>query len=119
MMPKHVRHKCFHPGCNNGVVLGGVCVTHGALCKGCAHPGCNKRNASVSCVTPVHVISISKEYFNKYMNESGSEINMTLQELTRSRDQDQALQMIRHRKNLLERDFSAGDVLFSCGEDGK
>ena len=78
-----------------------------------------KRNASVSCVTPVHVIAISKEYFNKYMVESGSEINMTLQELTRSRDRDQALQMIRHQKKLLERNFSAGDVLFSCGEDGK
>jgi hypothetical protein len=41
-MPKHVRKKCFHPGCNNGFVQGGRCIAHGARRKGCAHPGCVK-----------------------------------------------------------------------------
>jgi CRP-like cAMP-binding protein len=78
-----------------------------------------RRNASVTCLTPVHVIAISKEYFKKYMIEGGSETKMNLQELTRSRDRDQAFQMLRDQKNLLKRDLSRGDVLFSYGEDGK
>ena len=78
-----------------------------------------RRNAAVKCVTPVHVIAISKEYFTKYMAAGGSETNMNLQELTRSRDRDQAFQMLRRQKNLPERDLSGGDVLFSYGEDGK
>jgi CRP-like cAMP-binding protein len=77
-----------------------------------------RRNASVKCVTPVHVIAISREYFKKYVTEGGSKISMNLQELTRSRDRDQAFQMLRHHKNLLERDLSGCDVLFSYGEDG-
>ena len=40
--PKRVRRKCSHGDCDNRVVQGGVCVTHGARRKGCAHPGCDK-----------------------------------------------------------------------------
>ena len=40
--PKGVRRKCSHPTCDNLVMHGGVCVTHGARRKGCAHPGCEK-----------------------------------------------------------------------------
>ncbi|KAL3807862.1 hypothetical protein ACHAXA_002588 [Cyclostephanos tholiformis] len=40
--PKRVRRKCSHPSCDNRVVQGGVCVTHGARRKCCAHPGCDK-----------------------------------------------------------------------------
>lgn len=40
--PKRVRRKCSHPQCDNRVVQGGVCVTHGARRKSCAHPGCDK-----------------------------------------------------------------------------
>lgn len=40
--PKRIRRKCSAPNCNNRVVQGGVCVTHGAKRKLCSHPGCNK-----------------------------------------------------------------------------
>lgn len=40
--PKRVRRKCSAPGCDNRVVQGGVCVTHGAKRKLCSHPNCNK-----------------------------------------------------------------------------
>ena len=40
--PKRVRRKCTAPGCENRVVQGGVCVTHGAKRKLCTHPGCSK-----------------------------------------------------------------------------
>ena len=40
--PKRVRRKCTAPGCDNRVVQGGVCVTHGAKRKLCQAPGCSK-----------------------------------------------------------------------------
>jgi hypothetical protein len=40
--PPPSRRKCSHPSCDNRVVQGGVCVTHGARRKGCTHPGCDK-----------------------------------------------------------------------------
>mmetsp|Transcript_13090 Transcript_13090/g.23696 ORF Transcript_13090/g.23696 Transcript_13090/m.23696 type:complete len:477 (+) Transcript_13090:37-1467(+) len=79
-----------------------------------------RRSATIRCLTPVHVIRISKEYFLKYMKSvGGSEINLTLREQDRARDRDRALKILRLHKNLFERDLSKGDVLFSCGEDGK
>ncbi|KAL7444804.1 hypothetical protein ACHAXM_009438 [Skeletonema potamos] len=40
--PKRVRRKCTAPGCDNRVVQGGVCVTHGAKRKLCSYAGCSK-----------------------------------------------------------------------------
>lgn len=40
--PKRVRRKCTAPGCENRVVQGGVCVSHGAKRKLCSTPGCDK-----------------------------------------------------------------------------
>mmetsp|Transcript_17481 Transcript_17481/g.37780 ORF Transcript_17481/g.37780 Transcript_17481/m.37780 type:complete len:799 (-) Transcript_17481:259-2655(-) len=79
-----------------------------------------RRNATIRCVTPVHAIRISKEYFQKYMQSvGGSEILITLREQDRARDRDRDLKILRLQKNLFERDFSKGDVLFSCGDDGR
>merc|ERR1740139_1989881 len=78
-----------------------------------------RRSATIQCVTPVHVIRISTEYFDKYMKGGGSDMNLTLREQDRARDLDRALQVLHLQKNLLERVLSKGDVLFSYGEDGK
>jgi len=79
-----------------------------------------RRSATIRCVTPVHAIRISKEYFLKYMQSvGGSDINLTLREQDRARDRDRALKILRLQKDLFQRDFAKGDVLFSCGEDGK
>ena len=40
--PKRVRRKCAHENCDNRVVQGGVCVTHGAKRKVCSFPDCDK-----------------------------------------------------------------------------
>ena len=40
--PKRIRRKCSAPNCQNQVVQGGVCITHGAKRKSCSHPGCAK-----------------------------------------------------------------------------
>ena len=39
---KRVNRKCTHNNCDNRVVQGGVCITHGAQRKCCVHPRCNK-----------------------------------------------------------------------------
>ena len=39
---KRVNRQCSHQNCDNRVVQGGVCVTHGTRRKCCAHPGCEK-----------------------------------------------------------------------------
>lgn len=39
---KRVRRKCNVSGCQNRVVQGGHCITHGAKRKQCKHAGCNK-----------------------------------------------------------------------------
>jgi hypothetical protein len=36
------RRTCVAPGCQNRVVQGGRCISHGARRKKCAHPGCVK-----------------------------------------------------------------------------
>lgn len=39
---KRVRRKCNIAGCENRVVQGGLCISHGAKRKQCKHPGCSK-----------------------------------------------------------------------------
>jgi len=39
---KRVRRKCTVEGCQNRVVQGGLCISHGAKRKLCKYPGCNK-----------------------------------------------------------------------------
>ena len=39
---KRVRRKCTIQGCQNRVVQGGLCISHGAKRKTCKHPGCSK-----------------------------------------------------------------------------
>jgi len=41
-VPKRVRRKCTVAGCENRVVQGGLCISHGAKRKICGHPGCTK-----------------------------------------------------------------------------
>lgn len=39
---KRIRRKCTVANCNNRVVQGGLCISHGAKRKTCSHPGCTK-----------------------------------------------------------------------------
>lgn len=39
---KRIRRKCSVPECNNRVVQGGLCISHGAKRKTCGYPGCTK-----------------------------------------------------------------------------
>jgi hypothetical protein len=48
---KRVRRKCTIYGCQNRVVQGGLCITHGARRKTCQHPGCMKHVKKVGFCT--------------------------------------------------------------------
>lgn len=39
---KPIKRSCSVVGCTNGVVQGGVCVSHGAKRRMCLFPGCTK-----------------------------------------------------------------------------
>eukprot|EP01082_Thalassiosira_pseudonana_P003989 g3080.t1 g3080 contig12:1376898-1377577(+) len=44
------RRTCSVAGCKNGVVQGGLCVSHGAKRKTCRFPGCEKNSKLQGCV---------------------------------------------------------------------
>ena len=77
------------------------------------------RSATITCLTPAHVIKISKEYFLKYMSGGGSDMNITVGQQDRLRNRERALARLSLVKNLEEREFSRGAELFSYGEKGR
>ena len=56
--PKPEKRFCSVPGCKNGVVQGGLCVSHGAKRRKCKFPGCEKRlsttQQSLQVMRPLH-----------------------------------------------------------------
>lgn len=78
-----------------------------------------RRNATITCKTPVHVIRISKDFFIKYMKDSGSDVNLSLQEQDRARARDRAVNILSNQKGLIQRDLTKGDVLFKFGDEGQ
>lgn len=78
-----------------------------------------RRSATITCKTPVHVVRISKEFYQKFMLSANSDINLTLREQDRARDRDRALKIMRLQTKLVERAFVEGEALFTSGEEGK
>ena len=76
-----------------------------------------RRSASITCLTPVHAIRISREYFDKYV-QSSEKLNLSLRERDRFRKRDRAKTILRDQKNLREFDMAEGEVLFEHGDDG-
>jgi len=73
------------------------------------------RSASINCLTPVHAIEISREYFEKYSVSSG--LNSDLKEKDKTRKRNRAKTILRLQKNLNEMKLEEGDVIFSTGEE--
>lgn len=80
----------------------------------------SRRSATVTCKTPVHVVRISKEFYQKYMKSIGSDsdTNLTIREHDRSKHRERALKIMRLQKRLVERRFNEGDTLYTAGEEG-
>jgi len=63
------------------------------------HPR-NIRSASVRCLTPVHALKISQEYFDKYIASSGSGLYLTLKEKDKIRKRNRAKTILRMQSSL-------------------
>lgn len=73
------------------------------------------RSASIRCLTPVHAIEISREYFEKYMASSGMSID--LKEKDRTRKRNRAKTILRLQKNLKTLTLNEGYTVFREGEE--
>jgi serine/threonine protein kinase len=76
------------------------------------------RSASIKCITPVHAIEISREYFDKYLASSETELTLSLREKDRTRKRNRAKTILRLQLNLQSREFREGEYLFKVGEAG-
>jgi len=75
------------------------------------------RSATIKCQTPVHVMEISREDFNKYLEASkSSELLISLKEKDKIRKKNRARAALRLHKNLEERDYANGEALFVVDE---
>ncbi len=73
------------------------------------------RSASIRCLTPVHAIEISREYFEKYMASSG--MTTDLKEKDRTRKRNRAKTILRLQKNLKTLTVNEGYIVFKEGEE--
>jgi len=86
------------------------------------------RSASVRCLTPVHALEISQEYFEKYIASSGSGLYLTLKEKDKIRKRNRAKTILKMQKELktvvkprngtFYQDRDEGDTMFIL-EKGK
>lgn len=74
-------------------------------------------SSTVKCLTPVHVIEISKELFEKYV-ASDQETFLSMAETDRHRRRERASTMLRLNKKCRTRSYRNGDVIFREGEKG-
>jgi CRP/FNR family transcriptional regulator, cyclic AMP receptor protein len=75
------------------------------------------RSAGIRCVTPVHVIEVSREYFEKYMNED-CDLKVNLREVHNSRKRQRANAFLQLQQSLEEKVFARGEFLYKEGEPG-
>jgi CRP-like cAMP-binding protein len=77
-----------------------------------------RRSASCRCVTPVHVIEISRDYFNKYLAGTDMNVSLNLRERSKSRKRHRAKSSLRLQQNMEEKTFQKGEYLYKEGEQG-
>lgn len=76
-----------------------------------------RRSASIKCVTPVHAIEISKEYFEKYL-AAGYDTQLSLRERDKERKRNRAKTILASTKTLDEQVYSKGAFLYEQGRPG-
>lgn len=76
------------------------------------------RSATITCETPVHVMEISREYFEKYMATSESGLILDIKEKDKIRKRNHAKSILLLQKNLKKRTYRKGKSLFRAGQYG-
>jgi serine/threonine protein kinase len=76
------------------------------------------RSASIKCLTPVHAIEISREYFEKYLAD-GYDAQLSLREKHKMRKRNRAKTVLSLQKNMKEVTFMKDEYFYKQGEKGK
>lgn len=76
------------------------------------------RSASIKCVTPIHAIEISREYFEKYLANAESGLFLNLREKDKTRKRNRAKAILRLQQNLKPMVLKRGEYLYKEGEKG-
>ncbi|KAG7361395.1 serine/threonine protein kinase [Nitzschia inconspicua] len=76
-----------------------------------------RRNATIKCLTPVHAIEISKDYFEKYLKD-GYDTALSLKEKSRMRQRSRAQSILTLQKSLKEHTLQKGEYVYEKGESG-
>ena len=71
--------------------------------------------AAARCSTPVDVIKVSREDFNRYISSS-PKTKSTIKERWKARTLSQAKQLIRLQTNLTRKHLKAGDIVYREGD---
>ena len=77
------------------------------------------RSGTVTCLTPVRGTKISKDYFDKYLASSDSQLSLTMHEKNRDRSIARTKMVLRSQKTLKSLSFESGDFLFEQGDTTK
>mmetsp|Transcript_7077 Transcript_7077/g.13865 ORF Transcript_7077/g.13865 Transcript_7077/m.13865 type:complete len:282 (+) Transcript_7077:2222-3067(+) len=74
------------------------------------------RSATLRCSTPVHVIQVDKEYFDKYLSAADTKMALKLREKVNTRSFGRVEFILSEQSNLEEVDFEQGDIIFNIGD---
>lgn len=80
------------------------------------HP-LKKRSSTIQCKTPVHVIEISREYFEKYIASSKGVV-LSLREKDKIRKRNRAKALLKLQSGTKSKIFQKGEKLYHEGDKG-
>ncbi len=75
------------------------------------------RSGTIKCLTPVHAIEVSREYFEKYLTED-LDVDLHLRSTHSSRRQERVRKILDDycQENMEEKDYKKGEKVFTKGE---
>ena len=76
-----------------------------------------RRSGTIKCITPVHAIEISKQYFEKYLAD-GYDAELSVRERDKTRKRARAKAILASTKNMHQETFARGEYLYKQGEPG-
>eukprot|EP00546_Thalassionema_frauenfeldii_P010981 CAMPEP_0178925590 /NCGR_PEP_ID=MMETSP0786-20121207/18002_1 /TAXON_ID=186022 /ORGANISM="Thalassionema frauenfeldii, Strain CCMP 1798" /LENGTH=781 /DNA_ID=CAMNT_0020600499 /DNA_START=68 /DNA_END=2413 /DNA_ORIENTATION=+ len=76
------------------------------------------RSGTIRCKTPVHVLEISREYFEKYLASSELGLMLSVKEKDRIRKRNRAKMILSHQNTLKFQEYKKEGVLFKEGTKG-
>jgi serine/threonine protein kinase len=74
------------------------------------------RSGTITCQTPVHVLQISREFFEKYLKEADNQVLLTLKEKNKIRRRNHVRTILSLQENMQPKHVTQGEVFFDDGE---